>query len=86
MCGAQCRERPIEVSGPLCPQSPGSRKVIIGARAAFAGGYTDSVEVVRVPAGADAQDQAASGHNVQGGRLVGEHQRRIVGRDKYGRQ
>jgi hypothetical protein len=86
VCGAQCRERPIEVSGPLCPQSLGSRKVIIGARAAFAGGYTYGVELVRVPAGADAQDQAASGHNVQGSRLVGEHQRRIVRRDEHGRQ
>jgi hypothetical protein len=58
MRGAQCCERAVEVCGAPGPQGPGRREVVVGACAALAGGYADSIELARVPAGADAQDQA----------------------------
>ena len=60
--------------------------MIIGARAAFPGRHAERLELLRVPAGADAEDQPAAGNDIQGGCLVGEQQRRVVGRDQHGCQ
>ena len=72
MRGAKPRERPVEIGGPPRPQSPGGRQVVVGARTAFAGRHANGLELLRIPAGADAQDQAACGHYVQGRCLVGD--------------
>jgi len=58
--------------------------VVVGAGAAFLASDTQRAELFRVPAGADTEDEAAAGDDVEGGRLVGEHERRIVGRDEHG--